>query len=215
MNPRLPLSVLLPALALASLAGPVRAAAADGDREAKAKECEALRLKYAASDAYHPYDDVVSDLRFQCSEQMFNKDYARAIEIAERGLKRDPYNIHLLMMEATAYRLSGNTEKAEEIRTFWTGLVDSIVNNGDGDGYSTAYRVISLDEEDAVLRVLLLRPSDKRLVERRGSQYEIVTAADAKGGGKREVYFNVDLPRQWQARQAARHQAPAKPGPGR
>ncbi len=214
MNPRLPLSVLLPVLAFAALAGPVRAAASDRDRENKAKEYEALRLKYAASDAYNPYDDVVSDLRVQCSEQMFNKDYARAIEIAERGLKRDPYNIHLLMMEASAYRSSGNIAKADEVRAFWTGLVDSIFIN-DGDGYNTAYRVISQDEEDAVLRVLQLRPTDKRSVERRGSQYDIVSAENPKEGGRREIYFNVDLPKRWQARQAARHEAPPKPATAR
>ena len=101
MNSRSHLSILLASLALALLAASVRAAPSDREREDKARECEALRMKYAASDAYNPYDDVVSDLRVQCSDQMLNKDFAKAIELAERGLKRDPYNIHLLMMEAT------------------------------------------------------------------------------------------------------------------
>lgn len=215
MNSRPHLSVLLVSLALGLLAASVRAAPSDREREDKARECEALRLKYAGSDAYNPYDDVVSDLRVQCSDQMLNKDFAKAIELAERGLKRDPYNIHLLMMAASAYRAAGNTAKADEVRALWYGLMDSIITTADGLSYRTAFRVISMDEEDAVLQVLQLRSNDKRSVERKGSQYDIITAEDPKTGRTQDIYFNVDLPKQWQARQAARHAASPKPAPAR
>ena len=80
MNLRLPLIVLVVSLTLAPLAG------ADlptpEQRAAKAKEYAALRLKFAASDAYHPDDDVVSDLRVQCAEQMLAKEYGKVIELA-------------------------------------------------------------------------------------------------------------------------------------
>ncbi len=209
MNPRLTPTVLLFTLLLAPLAG--TASAAPAERAAKARECEELRMKYAASDAYRPDDDVVADLHTQCSEQMLNKDYAKAIELAERGLKRNPYHIQLLMLQAAAYRASGNEAKADEIRTLWFGLMDSILDSGDGLSYGNAFRVISIEEEDAVLRALQLTSTEKRSVERRGHQYDVLAAEDTKNRQRRDVYFNTDLLRKWQARQAALRAAGARP----
>ncbi len=201
MNSRLRPYVLLASLTLASVTGAVRAAPVD--RAQKSKECEALRMNYAASAAYHPYDDVVGSLRVQCSEQMVNKNFAKVIELVELGLRRDPYNIHLLRTEAAAYRASGNPEKAEEIRALWYGLMDSILNSGDGLGYRSAFQVITTDEEDAVLETLHLVSNDKRTITRKGVQYDVFKAEDTETHESREVYFNVDRPKRWQAQQAA------------
>ncbi len=209
MNSCLPFPLLLLSVALAALASPAHAL--PPDRAAKAKECENLRMKYAASTAYNPYDDAVSEIRVQCSEAMFNKDFARAIELAERGLRRDPYNIPLLIVEASAYRATGDTAKADEARARWFGLMDSILEAGDGLSYATAFRVISIDEEDAVLRALQLTSTEKRSVQRRGVEYDVLQARDTQTGENREVYFNVDLPKKWQARQTARRETPGGP----
>jgi hypothetical protein len=213
MNLRLPLAVLVISLALAPLSG--AGLPTPAERAAKAKKYAALRLNYAASDAYHPDDDVVGDLRVQCAEQMLAKEYAKVIELAERGLRRNPYNIHLLKVQASAYRAVGDMAKADEARALWFGLMDSILDSGDGFSYGTAFRVIAIDEEDAVLQGLLLASDERRSVVRKGIQYDLLTARNIRTGDSREVYFNVDLPKKWQDRQIAKRSAPAPVAPPR
>jgi len=208
MNPRLPLIVLFLSLGLAPLSGADLPTPAE--RAAKAKEYAALRLNYAATAAYHPYDDVVSDLRVQCAEQMLAKDYAKVIELADRGLLRDPYNVFLLKMKSNACRAAGDPAKADEVRALWYGLMDSIIDSGDGLSYSTAFHVITIDEEDATLQALQLTSEERRSVVHRGTEFDVHTARNIKTGDVREVYFNIDLPKKWQDRQIAKRAAAAR-----
>jgi hypothetical protein len=209
MTTRLPLLLLFLSAFLIPLPGQDQAP--PSDREAKAKESAELRLSYAASDAYSPYNSDVGDLRVQCIEQMDKKDYAKVIELAGRGLLKDQYNIQLLILQAAAYRATGEIEKAERARVQWFGLVDSILNSGDGRSFDTAFRVISVDEEYAVLMVLRLEPGSQKLVEHNGSEFDVLTVKDTRSGDGAELYFNIDLPKKWLNRQLAKKDSPPSP----
>ncbi len=211
MNPRLLLAVMLLSLGLAPLSGADLPTAAQ--RAAKAKEYAALRLAYAASDAYRPFDPVLNDIRVQCADQMLAKAYDKVIELAGRGLRRDPYNIQLLRIQFNAYRAIGDTAKADEVRALWFALMDSILDSGDGLSFGSAIQVITIDEEDAVLQALQLSSEDQRSVARKGVQYDVIAARNTKTGDIRDIYFNVDVPKKWQDRQIARRNAPATPAP--
>jgi hypothetical protein len=210
MTTRLSLLILFLSAFLSPLPG--QTTQPSSDRAAKAKESAELRLGYAASDAYNPYDGEVREIREQCSELLASKDFAKAIELAERGLLKDRYNIQLLMLQASAYRAAGDVEKADKTRQKWIGLVDSIIiNSGDGRSFATAFRVISVDEEYAVLAILHLEMVRQQLVEHNGSEFDLLEVKDARSGNEEEIYFNIDLPKKWLNKSPDQPSLPAPP----
>jgi tetratricopeptide (TPR) repeat protein len=78
----------------------------------RARAATELRLSYAASKDYDPYNADVAEAKKKCSELMKQKVFASAIDEADRGLRADKYNIDLLIAKAAAYRALGNREKA-------------------------------------------------------------------------------------------------------
>ncbi len=207
-NRRLPLAVL--GLSLVAVSLRAGGSAPSTDRAPKARECAALRMSYAASAAYNPYVSL-HDISTQCAERLENKDYAKAVAFAEQGLRLDRYNIHLLMLKAAALRAAGDSVRADETRALWFGLIDSILASGDGRGFETAYRVISVDEEYALLKVLRLKMTAQKLAEHQGSEFDILAVTDARSGDAAEVYFNIDLAKGWLNRHLAAEAAPASP----
>ena len=72
------------------------------------------------------------------------------------------------------------------------GLLDSVLRSGDGKSPETAYKVIAVSEEHAVLRHLGLQPRTQLLLEIGGRAYDLFRTVDAEGQPAREVYFDVD-----------------------
>jgi hypothetical protein len=106
-------------------------------------------MDYAASANYNPYANGLHEIRRRSAELLEQGEFGNAIREAEKGLVIDRLNIDLLMTAAAAYRAKGDTRKADELRHRWMSLVDSIVDQrrADGRSFSTAFQVISVDEE--------------------------------------------------------------------
>jgi len=154
----------------------------------------------------------VADAKKKCSDLMKGKAFAAAIDQADRGLLADKYNIDLLIAKAAAYRALGNLEKAGEVRQQWMSLMDSILASGDGRDFATAFRVISVDEEYAVLRIMRIDRLTQSLVEHEGSQFDILSAKDPESGKELQLYFNIDLPMKWLHAKFAKVGEPGPPG---
>jgi hypothetical protein len=73
------------------------------------------------------------------------------------------------------------------------GLIDSIRSSGDGKSPATAWVVISVDEEYAVLRALEFKPSGQSLLRQNGHSYDVMKAKN-DDGTEQTFYFNVDIP---------------------
>ncbi len=73
-------------------------------------------------------------------------------------------------------------------------LLDSILNRGDGQSMATAYQVISVQEEYAVLRVLGVTPVRQSLHRSEGHSYDVYAVRDVRSGEGMQVFFNVDIP---------------------
>ena len=80
-------------------------------------------------------------------------------------------------------------------------LVDSILDSGDGRDFASAFKVITVEEEYAVLRVLGLRVMGQALVTHDGSQFDQMQVKEPKSGKELVLYFNIDLPLNWLNRQ--------------
>ena len=107
----------------------------------------------------------------------------------------------MLIILAAAYRESGDLPNAEKTRQQWMSLVDSILNSGDGRDFATAFKVIAVEEEYAVTRILGLRVIDQSLIAHDGSQFDQLHVKEPKSGKELVLYFNIDLPLNWLNRQ--------------
>ena len=76
-------------------------------------------------------------------------------------------------------------------------LVDSIVGQGDGKSFETAFQVISVDEEYAVLVVFGLDRVEQRLVTYNGNEFDVLTVRSRESGDEFQLFFNVDIPWKW------------------
>lgn len=167
----------------------------------KTVEYTNLRLDYSRSKEYSPYNPEVIDIRHDCRALIKEGKFKEAIEKANRGLEKDKYNIQLLIILAASYRELGDIDNAEKYGKLWKYLVDSIMASGDGKSFKTAFKVISVNEEYAILTALGLERTKQILVEKDGSEFDVLTVKDAETDKEFELYFNVDIPKKWLDRQ--------------
>jgi len=156
-----------------------------------------LRLDYSKSPQYNPYDTEVHNITEACDKLMGEGKFKEAIDKAKIGLEKDRYNIHLLVCLASAYRKIGDIENADKYRKLWVGLISSILASGDGKSAKSAFVVISVDEEYAVLEVLNLRRTIQRHVVIDGANFDILEVEKQAPASKFDLYFNIDIPFKW------------------
>ncbi len=195
MKPSLRSLSLITALFL----GPLLAqdASAPTDRSARAQQAAEQRLAYAASAEYNPYESDSRGFRKSAEAFLAKKDFVQAVAEAKKGLAVSQYNIELLMLLASAYRASGDIPNADKTREQWMSLVDSILRSGDGRDFKTAFRVISVDEEYTVLRIMKLDMVSQTLRGHEGSEFDVMQVKDPRSGKELTLYFNIDLPKKW------------------
>ncbi|MBV9215132.1 MAG: DUF4919 domain-containing protein [Acidobacteria bacterium] len=91
-----------------------------------------------------------------------------------------------------AYSSLKKTKEAKFHEDVYTGLLNSIVNNGDGNAIETAYTVISVNEEMAVLSAYSLEKKGTEAVSQGGHNYDVVTVFDKAANQTYKIYFNTD-----------------------
>jgi hypothetical protein len=173
------------------------------EREERAKKATEQRLAHAASADYQPYDSKNRDCQKSVNDLLNQGKFPEAIAEAQKGLAGAKYDIDLLVLLAAAYRESGDTANADKTRERWMALVDSILRSGTGRDFASAFQVISVAEEYALMRVLGLQAGDQSLVAHEGSEYDVVTTKNPRTGATLVLYFNVDLPKKWLDKQFA------------
>lgn len=202
---------LLAFLVLTLTARP-QAVSVSPERRARVEAATKARFEYAQSSRYDPYSSVVREVRKNCWQWLEQSEFAKTVAEADRGLAIDPYNIEILMAKAAALRAANDVATADRIREQWIALADSVLLNGDGKGFATAFRVITVDEEYAVIRLMGLEISGQMLVEDEGKQFDVLKVSSRKGGAPFDLYFNVDLPLGQLHSQLQAAHAVAKPG---
>ena len=147
----------------------------------------ALRRAYAQTVNYRPDDPAMGALRREMDRDFDSGDRAKAMQIAKRVLALDYVDID-------AHRILDRSDApcADFHRTIADRLTQSIFDSGDGKSPATAYSVISIDEEYAVLDRLALQAAAQSLVERNGHHYDVLLVLRYQGKPF-EIYFNVDL----------------------
>jgi len=155
-----------------------------------------LRSAYAKSPYYEPYEfDMVAHRSLGLA--MERNDFPSAIEAVCRLLDKCYLDIHAHMLAVDVYRgVEDEVREAFHLK-FAIGLLNSILNSGDGHSYRNAFVVISTQEEYALLSVLNLEPIMQAQKEHGDHQYDVFEISHPQTGMIEEIFFNVDLPLNW------------------
>lgn len=86
---------------------------------------------------------------------------------------------------AAALTQLGRSDEAHDHVLWYRGLIESVLTSGDGRAPQTAFVVISVAEEYAVLRALQLQPQKQALLD---GGIDAITVQSARGTGT--IYFN-------------------------
>jgi len=114
-----------------------------------------LRLAYVKSSYYEPYEfDMVAHRSLSLALE--RNDFPGAIEALSRLLDKCYLDIHAHMLAVDVYRGVEDEIKEAFHLKFAIGLLNSVLNSGDGHSYRNAFVVISTQEEYALFSVLNL-----------------------------------------------------------
>jgi hypothetical protein len=166
-----------------------------------------LRLAYARSPEYDPYcfrsAPASSHGRVRLAIRV--GDLAGLLVTLSGLIEKQFFDIGAHRLAAHAYERIGDRVTAATHRKIAQGLVASVLQSGDGRSFQTAYQVISVAEEYALLETLNLRPLAQALHSHEGQHFDIIQVQPASAGMRGvpgsakapaepgELYFNVDL----------------------
>ena len=152
----------------------------------------ALRFAYFETSDYNPMAGMLAYRSLWGTVSQSN--WPEAVKQAEAVLSKNYVDVNAHMVAYVAYRQQGDEEKAKLHRRWADGLLDSIKSGGDGKTPQTAWHVISISEEYAVLRALNLRPVGQALIKADGHSYDEMKTIDPQTSAEVKYYFNVDRP---------------------
>lgn len=146
-----------------------------------------LRFDYAAQKDFSPY--WTADEKRKAIETAYHDgDIEKTIKLGRAWLEMVPVDSEVYLMLAMCMKEKGDLKSYCQYLSPFYGLLQSITATGDGKTADTAFKVISVAEEYALLREIgakvkeqsLVGPCDKMEVER--------------NGGKYTFYFDVRIP---------------------
>ena len=121
------------------------------------------------------------------------KKFDAALSNAEKALKTGYLDINTHLLLAVAHQEKGNKDKFDFHKAVYLGLINSILDGADGKSAKTAYVVIEVAEEYAVLDALGLERGSQGLRTEGGHTYDVLTATDPKTKQTKDVWFNIDI----------------------
>ncbi len=154
----------------------------------------ALRNAYAESPSYDPYGSKVGALQGEMFDAYRRADCAAVLAKAESILAVDFVHVEAHLLAGLCQGKLRNEEAMRRERQIARGLIDSILQSGDGKSEASAFVVIQVAEEYSMLRLLGLRPSSQALIHAQGHSYDRFETKSNDTGQQVVVFFNVDRP---------------------
>jgi hypothetical protein len=148
-----------------------------------------LRMDYAATKDFNPYWKVDPD-REAIIAAYREKDYRKVFDLSEPWLAKCPVDADIHALRSTAATALGDIKSSIHHLYFAYGLMDSVIQSGDGLAPKTAFKVISVAEEYSVLREFGAAVTSQALVDGKYDQMK----CKFPGGKEATVYFDVTIP---------------------
>lgn len=161
-----------------------------------------LRLAYRFWSGYDPYGFGAGkgEAHGKVHLALQVGDVAGLIVALSALLEKQFPDIRAHQLAAAAYERIGDQVTAGRHGKIAQGLLDSILQSGDGQSFQTAFQVITMAEEYAVLETLKIEPQSQSLHHSHGQHFDVFRfcpASAAEGSPLAEsppcaLYFNID-----------------------
>lgn len=173
---------------------------------------DALRAEYGAR---ADFSALCEDGRpmADMDELARTSNWAQLVAITGPWLERCPVDIDAHFYRAVALKQVGRVEESKQHVRWYKGLLQSVLESGDGRTPQSAWVVISVPEEYSVLRAMSARRVQQSLLDGNIDALEV----ERSDGVKFTVYFDPRahferLQHQLDAARPASDQAHGKPG---
>jgi hypothetical protein len=136
-----------------------------GDTTLTTTEYWYLYYGYSFQSNYMPYQTIegMEDFnKITKKEQLDEKDFRKIISIAEKEMKKLPFELDLLWYEYVAWQGLKDTARAKVSRHQFMGLVDAIIASGNGMSCETGFSVLYVAHEYVMLNVMGFQFSGKQ-----------------------------------------------------
>lgn len=153
-------------------------------------DIRALRMLATELPAYEPYAE--GDNKKEMNAALNRGDAKEALRLAAIDFERDYLDIDAHLVAMVANKTLGDARAFEHHRFVAFGIIDSIVESSDGKTPETAFAVITVREEYAVLAALGLRRKDQSLDHIGEHTFDVLTVVDPDTKAESKVYFNID-----------------------
>jgi Domain of unknown function (DUF4919) len=197
------MAIALPAIAATTAPPPQEPAARYGELIARVRsgdldvDFKELRYVYAQSPGYRPYVGPTEPLVGAMFRAYKAQDFEGAIAASKKILAINYLDIDAQIVCDLSYRLMSNSIAAEPCHEMAAKLLQSIFASGDGNSAVSAYQVIAVREEYAVINAMGLTPGEPKAVAQNGHRYDTFVVTDKDSGKTQTLWFNVDRPMGW------------------
>lgn len=148
-----------------------------------------LRMNYSQREGFNPNWNMDGE-RKAVFDAYHAKDYKKAFDLSERWLAKCPVDSTAHQLRSSAAREIGDIKSHIYHQYFAYALMQSILQSGDGLSPKTAFKVISISEEYAVLRAFGASVTQQGLLT--GAVDEL--SCEFPGIGQTVRYFDASIP---------------------
>lgn len=160
-----------------------------------ADDYTALRMAYAAQPDFNSYWNMDTE-RHAVMEAIRSKDFPKATALAKIWLEKVPVDAEVHYLRAHFLKKAGDIAGSMHHFHCFYGLMRSITSTGDGKSPATAWKVISVSEEYALLNEIDAELIDQSLVDSCDKMH-----IKLPNGTETDLYFDVTISLAGTARQ--------------
>ncbi|MCF7790118.1 MAG: DUF4919 domain-containing protein [Prosthecobacter sp.] len=147
----------------------------------------ALRMAFAAQPDFSPYWSIDPD-RSAVMDAVRNKDFPKAVALAKTWLEKVPVDAEVHYLCGHFLKKTGDIPGSMHHFHCFYGLMRSITSTGDGKTLKTAWKVISVSEEYALLNEIDAELIDQSLVDNCDKMH-----VKLPNGTETDFYFDVSI----------------------
>ncbi len=113
------------------------------------------------------------------------------LDVTGQILARDQTDLRAHTLRSVTLRRAGQVNEADTQHEIAIGLLESIVRNGDGLGFASAWTVFDVSEEYEVLKVEGCLPRSQGLASQGDRSFDVLRARKFSDGSPCNFYFDI------------------------
>ncbi len=134
-------------------------------------------------------------LHAQMMKLLNEKKFKEVLGITDEIHKTHFVDMNSHIMASLAAQGLKDAKRSKLHESIYVGLVNSILNGGDGNTPKTAYTVITLAEELVVLDAIEMKRGPQVVENVDGQVFHLITATEKSSGQPVKIYFNIEKAR--------------------